>query len=58
MFNEDVLKEFVKADPGSQVPLMDREHLEKPIQMKIVNGKVYQLKIQYALILIETFVFV
>ena len=40
MFNEAVLEEFVKANPGSDVPVMDQEHLEKPIQMKIVNGKV------------------
>lgn len=40
MFNEAVLEEFVKANPGSDVPLMDQQHLEKPIQMKIVNGKV------------------
>ena len=40
MFNEDVLEEFVKANPGSNVPVMDQQDLEKPIQLKIVNGKV------------------
>lgn len=44
MFNEDVLEEFVKSNPGSNVHLMDQEHLEKPIQMKIINGKVWILK--------------
>lgn len=40
MFNENVLEEFVKANPGKQVRIMDQEHLEKPIQLKITNGKV------------------
>ena len=40
MFNEDVLEEFVKAEPGQETTIVDREHLEKPIQMKITNGKV------------------
>ena len=40
MFNEDVLEEFVKADPGQKVPIMDQQHLETPIQLKIVNGRV------------------
>lgn len=44
MFNEAVLEEFVKADPGINVPLMDKEHLVKPIQMKIVNGRVKKNK--------------
>lgn len=44
MFNEAVLEEFVKADPGTNVPLIDKEHLVKPIQMKIVNGKVKRKK--------------
>lgn len=44
MFNEAVLEEFVKADPGINVPLMDKEHLVKPIQMKIVNGRVKKIK--------------
>ncbi|EFX76382.1 hypothetical protein DAPPUDRAFT_213992 [Daphnia pulex] len=45
MFNEAVLEEFVKANPGSDVPLMDKQHLEKPIQMKIVNGKIESVAI-------------
>jgi len=45
MFNEAVLEEFVKANPGSDVPVMDQEHLEKPIQMKIVNGKIESVAI-------------
>ena len=45
MFNEDVLEEFVKSNPGSNVPLMDQQHLEKPIQMKIVNGKIESVSI-------------
>ena len=40
MFNEDVLEEFVKAEPGQETPVMDQEHLEKPIQLRITNGKV------------------
>ncbi|EFX68713.1 hypothetical protein DAPPUDRAFT_259756 [Daphnia pulex] len=40
MFNEAGLEELINAaNPGSDVPLMDKQHLDEPIQMKIVNGK-------------------
>lgn len=42
MFNEDVLEEFNKANPGKEVSLLDVEHLEKPIALKIINGRVMQ----------------
>ena len=45
MFNEDVMEEVVAADPGADVPVIDLEHLEKPIQMKMVNGKIESVAI-------------
>ena len=41
MFNEEVLQDLVIADPGTRVPTVDREMLEKPIQASIMNGKVF-----------------
>ena len=40
MFNEDVIPELIESNPGSEARVVDREHLEKPIQVKIINGKV------------------
>ena len=40
MFNEDVLPELIEAHPGVESRIVDQEHLEKPIQVKIINGKV------------------
>ena len=45
MFNEEVMQEMVVADPGEEVAVLDVEHLEKPIQMKMVDGKVESVSI-------------
>uniref|UniRef100_A0A0P6FDP9 Copper-zinc cu-zn superoxide dismutase n=1 Tax=Daphnia magna TaxID=35525 RepID=A0A0P6FDP9_9CRUS len=41
----DSPQRFRLADPGINVPLMDKEHLVKPIQMKIVNGRIENVAI-------------
>jgi len=40
MFNEDVMEDLVRVDPGTRVPTVDREMMERPIQASIVDGKV------------------
>jgi hypothetical protein len=45
MFNEDVLPELIEADPGTESRIVDKEHVEKPFQVKIVNGKVESVAI-------------
>nr|QJE49262.1 vitellogenin [Diaphanosoma celebensis] len=45
MFNEDVLPELIEADPGTESRLVDSEHVERPFQVKIVNGKVESVAI-------------
>ena len=50
MFNEDVLPELIEAHPGVESRIVDQEHLEKPIQIKIINGKVgklFKIKINF-----------
>jgi len=45
MFNEDVIPELIESNPGSEARVVDREHLEKPIQVKIINGKIESVAI-------------
>ena len=45
MFNEDVLPELIEADPGTESRIVDKEHVEKPFQVKIINGKVESVAI-------------
>ena len=39
------MEKFLIADPGQEVRIVDQQHLEKPIQIKIVSGKVESVAI-------------
>lgn len=43
MFNEDVLEEFTNANPGKDVSILDLEHIQKPLSLKIINGRVSRI---------------
>ena len=40
MFNEDVPSDLMETKPGAESQIHDKEYLEKPLQMKMVDGKV------------------
>ena len=42
-FSEDVVADVHRADPGTQVPLMDADHVTRPVQFTMINGKVGNL---------------
>ena len=46
LFNQDVM-DLWEGDvmPGTQVPIMDKMYLEKPMQVKIISGKVESVAI-------------
>jgi len=44
-FHEDVMDKYSTVDPGQEVRIIDQEHLEKPFQVKIIAGKVFNLRV-------------